>query len=340
MHTVIHIGNHKTGTKILQRYFFPHLRHRKFLGDPFEAGSELEELFERIKYQDFLSYNKEIAFTLYNKIKLSEKLGFENNPVLISDECLATPYLGGKMTADPGIIAHRLKEIFGEVKILYMTRSQLTMLPSLYSQFVSPEYISQKDFEERIEIHMNNQLHGMMHALRFDKICKLYVNLFGKENIKVLPYEMLVNDPISYYKEICDFIDEPYDEEFITKFINIKDHQRQTKGEVIWEKLSLKYEKIRKKFNFGRPSKIFPFLSSNKARNFFVKFIWSKPIELKIPKKLEKSTIDFFGPSNFRLQEMFNLNLSKYGYPITDLKKENCDDLKQLALKGWSVRRY
>ena len=56
MHTVIHIGNHKTGTKILQRYFFPHLRHRKFLGDPFEAGSELEELFERIKYQDLFNY--------------------------------------------------------------------------------------------------------------------------------------------------------------------------------------------------------------------------------------------------------------------------------------------
>ena len=51
-----------------------------------------------------------------------------------------------------------------------------------------------------------------------------------KENIKVLPYEMLVNDPSSYYKEICDFIDEPYDDEFINQFINIKDHQRKTKG--------------------------------------------------------------------------------------------------------------
>ena len=262
MHTVIHIGNHKTGTKTLQRYFFPHLRSRKFLGDPFEPGSEIEELFERIKYQDFLSYNKEIADTLYKKIKLSKKLGFENNPVLISDESLATPFLGGKMTADPGIIAQRIKEIFGKVRILYMTRSQFSMLPSLYSQFVSPEFISQKDFEERIEIHMNNQLHGMMHALRFDKICKLYANLFGKENIKVLPYEMLVNDPSSYYKEICDFIDEPYDDEFINQFINIKDHQRKTKGIVIWEKLSLKYEKIRKKFKVGRPSKLIHFIGS------------------------------------------------------------------------------
>ena len=74
----------------------------------------------------------------------------------------------------------------------------------------------------------------MMHALRFDKICKLYANLFGKENIKVLPYEMLVNDEVLITKKfvillmnnrlwVCNH------------FINIKDHQRKTKGIVIWK---------------------------------------------------------------------------------------------------------
>ena len=100
------------------------------------------------KISRLLSYNKEITDTLYKKIKLSKKLGFENNPVLISDESLATPFLGGKMTAE-GIIAQRIKEIFGKVRILYMTRSQFSMLPSLYS--LCHQSLLVKDFEERMK---------------------------------------------------------------------------------------------------------------------------------------------------------------------------------------------
>ena len=71
LHTVIHIGNHKTGSTSLQRSFFPKIQSRRYIGSPFEFKSELHELFERIKYQNLLSYNTTRASELYNKLKTS-----------------------------------------------------------------------------------------------------------------------------------------------------------------------------------------------------------------------------------------------------------------------------
>ncbi len=340
MDIVLHIGNHKTGSKTLQKHFFLNLKFRKFLGDPYKPGSEIEELFERIKYQDFLSFDSQRAKELFNRLKNSERLDKENNPILISDESLTTPTLGGRMTADPGLIANRIKDLFGDVKILYVIRSQYTMLPSMYSQFVSPEIISQQDFEETIKIHLKNQLNGIMHGLRYDKICSHYKELFGMKNIKVIPYELLVNDPRSYYKEISEFIDEPLDNELIDRFINIRENKRLNKSEIMWRKFSLKYERFRKKNNLKRLSEYTPYFKGNRIELIFKKMFFNKKNNLKIPDEFEKIIHEFFGYSNYRLQEMFGLDLSKYDYPLMNSNIEPDDNIGKFELGGWSVRRY
>ena len=340
MHTVIHIGNHKTGSKSLQRNFFPKIKSRRFIGAPFKFKSEIHELFERIKYQDLLTYNSKRTSEIYKKLQTCGTLGSENDPVLISDEALITPFFGGKMTADPAVIANRIKDLFGNVKILYIIRSQLTLLPSIYTQFVPPQWINQTDFEDRIYSQIQNQLNGMMHGIKYDKICSYYENLFGKENIKVIPYEMLVNDPKSYYKEICEFIGEPLNENLINEILNITENRRRSRGVILWEILSDKYEKYRKKYKFGHPSKYLPFLSSYKIRSILGNYLWKKPIDLKISNELKAVVEKFFGPSNSRLQKMYNLDLARYGYPLEDSTVEKEDDMNVIGFKGWSIRRF
>tara|TARA_B100000902_G_scaffold397716_1_gene462339 strand:- start:406 stop:1428 length:1023 start_codon:yes stop_codon:yes gene_type:complete len=340
MHTVIHIGNHKTGTKLLQRNFFPKMKSIRFLGSPFEFKSELHELFERIKYQDILTYNTKRTSDIYKKLKASGKLGSENDPVLISDEALVTPFFGGKMTAEPAIIAKRIKDLFGNIKIIYVIRSQFSLLPSIYTQFVPPEWINQTHFEERIYENLKNHLNGMMHGIKFEKICSLYENLFGKENMKVIPYEMLINDPESYLKEICEFIGEPLDKNLINGIKLIKENKRRSRGHILWEILSAKYERARKKYQFGHPSKYIPFLSSNKVKFLLDNFLLKKPIELKISNELKTVIEKFYGPSNNRLQKVYNLDLAKYNYPLDDSIVEKEDDVSEIEFKGWSIRRF
>lgn len=340
MDIVIHIGNHKTGSKTLQRHLFQNLKYRKFLGDPYEPGSHIEELFERIKYQDLLSYNTQRVKELFNNLKNSEMLDTKNNPVLISDESLVTPYLGGKMTADPGIIANRIKDLFGDIKILYVIRSQITMLPSMYSQFVSPEFISQKDFEETIKLQLTNQLNGMIYGLRYDKICDHYIKLFGKKNIKVIPYELLDNNPKEYYKEVCEFINEPIDHQLIDRLSILKENKRADSKNIAFRKYSLKYERLRKRYKLKRVSNYIPFINGKNIKYLFNNLFFKNNKKLFIPKELENIIYKFFGEPNHHLQEMFNLNLSKYGYPLLspNTETENKDD--KFELNGWSLRRY
>lgn len=340
MDIVIHIGNHKTGTKTLQRHLFQNLKFRKFLGTPYTPGSDIEELFERIKYQDSLSYDTQQVNRLFNNLKNSEKLDVKNNPLLISDESIVTPFVGGKMTADPGLIADRIKDLFGNVKILFVIRSQKTILPSIYSQFVSPEFLSQSDFEETIEIHLENQLNGLMYGLLYDRVCDHYIKLFGKNNIKVLPYELLANDPKSYYKEICQSIDEPFDNELIDSLLNVRENKRLDKSSIAWRKYSLKYEKFRKKYNLKRPSKYISYVKTNKIEMIFKKLYFSNNKNLMIPNKLDKIINEFFGYSNYRIQEMFDLELSKYDYPLLNSNIKMDDKNDKFKLGGWSVRRY
>jgi hypothetical protein len=340
MDIVIHIGNHKTGSKTLQRHLFQNLKYRKFLGDPYKPGSHIEELFERIKYQDLLSYNTQRVKELFNDLKNSEIHDTKNYPVLISDESLVTPYLGGKMTADPGLIANRIKDLFGDVKILYVIRSQITMLPSMYSQFVSPEFINQRDFEETIELHLANQLNGMMHGLRYDKICDHYIKLFGKKNIKVIPYELLDHYPKLYYKEICEFINEPIDYQLIDSLSLFKENQRADSKNIAFRKYSLKYERLRKRYKLNRVSNYIPFINGKTAKYLFNYLFFKKNKNLFIPKELENVIYEFFGVSNHRLQEMFNLDLSKYDYPLLSPNTETEKKDDKFELNGWSLRRY
>ena len=340
MDIVIHIGNHKTGSKTLQKHLFQNLKYRKFLGDPYMPGSDIEELFERIKYQDLVSYNTQRVKELFNNLKNSEMLDTKNNPVLISDESLVTPCIGGKMTADPGLIANRIKDLFGDIKILYVIRSQITMLPSIYTQFVSPEFISQRDFEEKIELHLKNQLNGMMHGLRYDKICNHYIKLFGKNNIKVIPFELWNNNPKEYYKEVCEFINEPIDNQLIDRILKFKENQRADSQNILFRKYSLKYERYRKRYNVKRVSNYLPFINGENIKYLFDKLFFKKNKKLFISKEIENVIYKFFGQSNHRLQVMFNLNLSKYGYPLLSPNTETEKKNDEFELNGWSLRRY
>ena len=68
MNRVIHIGTHKTGTKTLQRNLFSDLRGRRYISEPFPVAPKLEELFDRIKYQDSLSFDPLCAEELVDSL--------------------------------------------------------------------------------------------------------------------------------------------------------------------------------------------------------------------------------------------------------------------------------
>jgi hypothetical protein len=339
MNTVLHIGNHKTGTKMLQHNFFSNIRSRRYLGTPLDALPEMSEVFDRIIYQDSLSFDPSKVKALMAQLEDQGVLGTEDQPVLISNEVIVTPFLGGRMTADPSLIAERLHKYFGPTKILYMIRSQRTMLAAMYTQFTPHREVNQKAFEIKLRETMDNQLHGLMHAMRYDKIASVYASIFGKENVKVIPFELLVNDPASYYETICNFIGEPFDEH-TAQFFSTREHERITRGAMLWERMVPHYENLREKLKFGRLSDRFSFINPGKIQNFVSTRIGGSHISLKIPTEFEDTLERFFGPSNQKIQNMFGLDLKQYNYPMGLPGQKPGDEDKDVGLGGWSLRRF
>jgi hypothetical protein len=207
---LIHIGYHKTGTTWLQDKIFSR-NDRGFypIVDPFWR----ERLKGQFSCQEFatnficaddgkiLTPNEFLAeYTLDKLLKFNkEKVGI---PV-ISHERLSGSLATGAIDAFE--IARRIHQTFNEGRILIVIREQKSMILSWYYQYLkSGGVLSLRKF-------ISNPYDD--HVLGFNKKCfafhnliSLYLELFGKKNVLVLPYEMFITKPESFIDAIYGFI--------------------------------------------------------------------------------------------------------------------------------------
>ncbi|WP_281858101.1 hypothetical protein [Litoreibacter halocynthiae] len=124
MSLAIHIGYHKTATTWLQkRVFTPQMGFATLLDH-----GEVDRLI--IKPHDLYFEPKPAreALQIQQQIKLS------NTCAIVSSETLSGhPFYGGQQSA---AIARRLRDIAPDARILITVRSQETMLPSVYMQYL------------------------------------------------------------------------------------------------------------------------------------------------------------------------------------------------------------
>lgn len=89
--------------------------------------------------------------------------------------------------------AKRLFDCFGKSKILIVIRNQIDLIRSFYFECVRAGYPGFfNDFLEYIYFY---QFRTIVSDLLYDKVYDVYSDLFGKENIIVIPFERLIQNP-------------------------------------------------------------------------------------------------------------------------------------------------
>jgi hypothetical protein len=304
--TIIHIGYHKTGTSYIQKNIFE--AYDDFLRVP------QREIFNTYIYPDPLEYSSDLGLEFYSKYKsLAEQ---ESKILVLSNERLSgSPHSGG---ADSVEIANRLAKLPGKKKIIIGIREQKDMILSCYSQYVRAvgcasidEYIGPSTSKSKYLFHSG--------FFRYKFLIDYYVCLFGKENVLVLPYEMLKRDPEHYNSKILAFVGckKVSVSQISTKRVNEK-----MKPCIVWAKRFFNPFILRSPPNIGNTLTSEPIRFLFRAVYNVLNWCPTKRLDLKIEKKwkekINKKFTLFYKQSNQELEETYKLKLKEYGYDLIE----------------------
>jgi hypothetical protein len=330
----VHIGYHKTGTTYMQNCGFGDKSEIGLLGGNSSENDENRKNLYLLKNQlselDNESFDadewREKFFFFTNKLE-----DLKGKVIGISDEELSGNYITGK---DDFKIADRIYNVFGKVKIIIIIRNQLDMFDSIYRQYVhlGGNYSFKKFVRLECQSHVN-----IINKLKYDRLINRYIEVFGKDNVLVIPYEKMSNKNL--------FLTDIY------KFIKLKDIEIPVSQNSIHNKshhyYTLFFDRL---INFlFRDDLSKPLLSSwffkqyiylpvyKKQKGFSFKKgrirWWYRRIFIEkiidpyimyrlfvnhktVDKKTQTLITSEFVDSNKKIEHMFGLNLEELGYPV------------------------
>lgn len=225
-----HVGLYKTGSTFLQKVIFPELEDIDVLVLPdFDLLSD-KEWWPPSSIPRFIGRSplvwREVGDRFFRKV-LEEadrnNKGGDKRNLLISDE-------GGifrlrKGIGDPWSGVKHLQEMrkialnyFSDFKVILSVRRQDTWLASAYTQIAThPKYSpgydnpSQEHFETWVDEQLSYDKKYFSEFgvnLEYSTLLTLIEEVIPMHKVKVIPFEILAQDPRCFVKQICFFIDQ------------------------------------------------------------------------------------------------------------------------------------
>lgn len=214
----LHIGMPKTGTKTLQVHMFPKHPEIDFLGTYIHSrrtrdkqcrDSEVLEFINELIWKNFTNPNIPRCKELYAKWVASA--AGENKILMWSWESLME-----NRHEVQRIRAENIRNIVGDANITVCLRSPVSLIESLYIQLLKRDNIGgyakvgKKHRFETIEQWLKNGWNKDGHPpkvhLEYAESLQIFTDVFGKNSVKVLLFEQLVEDQSSYIRNLCDFL--------------------------------------------------------------------------------------------------------------------------------------
>ena len=301
--TIIHIGYHKTATNYFQKYYYPHVSNFTYI--------------DRMLVQQ-LFFSRAFDFDPI-KVKDYFEKSFQNNIIICEEELSGNIHTGGLHGFATKEIGNRLKRVFPNGIIVLFIRNQISMIDSVYKQYVKigGNYSIKKYLRNDHFLVSKYPMFSYEH-FNYYKLINYYVDLFGKENIKVFMYEELLLKRYDFLKRYSKCLGLQFDDvEPALRYPNIS----YTKSGIMLAKvinsftnqgISNKYYLFHSPFLFNTTRKYL-----NKLTKVQVKINKSR---FKKNKLINTEIIDvitnYYKESYTLLSDNFNLNLGKYNYPI------------------------
>lgn len=317
MKIFIHVGYPKNASTSLETFLFPSIENSYYMGRRYNGKSsfisnDAEEVIENIVKQDSIYFDIERSRKiLFDDINTN---GGNSQKIILSAEAFTNNVI------DRGVIANRLYSIFPGAKILIIIREQINSLLSMYSYLVAQkgENInlsygkpSVESFSKWIEDQENFKYRSYFETLKYYNLIKYYKNLFGNDNVTVLIFEELVENPEIFAYRLAAYLEVECNKNFINalheranqSLYGIRLKYAKFRNTAIYKILGLKYIPV---------SKIAMFLGIGKENK--------KNISREIPEKVRNKLIEMYKDDNQKLQSELQIDLSVFNYNITSVR--------------------
>ncbi len=316
MKIIIHPGYERTATSTLQDSLFGKHPGILSIGRPW---NETTLNFVKELRRNDLFYNKDLVTSYFDKLGINKNI---NKTVVLSDEAIfRANYDKNGSPVSVKLHAQRVKEIFPNSQVLLTIRNQFTLITGYYMS--QGRIVNAPDPFSNRYITIGSWLRWCLERWEFSILChfdywaviKMYIELYGEENVHVLLYEEFANDQENFLKKLSPILG-----------INVEDaiellcNQHQNK---VWRKSKrqVTYAKLREKlFPLTAFSKYIPNKGgiNNFLSNYLVK---GKLVEKEqIPVELLDELTDKYSNGNTMLRnfmiEKYNIDINKYDYPM------------------------
>lgn len=196
---VVHVGFPKTGTKWLQWRIFSSEKYGFR-----EVCPDLAVGIRELVLPSSLTFDAAEAYAVFEPdIIAAKRAGLV--PVLSNEYLCGGP---SPWEYEGESVAQRIKAMFPDARILISVREQRSFILSFYRQFVRwggtrslGAFVNDLSaaFEEGRRAPLG------LDYLRFDDIVRCYQDLFGEENVLVVPFELLRDDQTKFVNRILEF---------------------------------------------------------------------------------------------------------------------------------------
>ena len=301
----LHVGYPKTATTTLQKKLFARHPGICYLGKP--LAGKLQDIEQCILRLDSIQFERALP-GLQEKFAALVQDCPEQQNMLISHEGFlrAARYEGH----DIGRTAERLKQVFSEpagdeieVHVLITIRKQVDIIPSYYFDSVSR---SPDRFHRFIDSSLENPQYGYFPSLFYDQVIGYYAALFGRERLRVLPFEAFISRRENFLDTLAGYLG--IDAGECLGLVGGKSHNvKMRAGEGY--RLSA-HEYVLDRINRRRQEE----RQLPKTLRMLLKRIPVKNYEFAMTADERSRVQKLFADSNRQLSGEFDLDLEEYGY--------------------------
>lgn len=182
---IVHIGYPKSASTLLQKSVFPHLEDAEFLGaktdpDLYRAlGHRILDGGEDERAAILATYRQRIEQAKQPQIVSAEHF-------VMPSDCLAMGFPRPLPLLNAKDIFPLFSKLSDQIVVVVILRRQEDWLKSWYQERV--KRYETRSFREMVR---SPSFQGVMESLRYDRVANQLATLFGKENVRFVPFELL-----------------------------------------------------------------------------------------------------------------------------------------------------